>query len=824
MRPASRHPVLTSLFVLAVALGCGDMGCGCDMEPLDRDLDEVDKVYDGVLVEISPDGFDYISRNFDPILETLLPDGLVFDLPNEPGGCSCNDYRICNQSTPCPITAEIHTVVVNRRTPNILELNALLNVYSDDIPLCARLLCIGGSCSFEIHITDKPVLAEVRLHRDPVSHALTFDIDIDEVTLTANDFSISGGLLCSAADWDVVKNEIAKFVNDELNSMLPEEVEAQVDEMTCMACDYYTLGCEAGNRVAGVYCDGDTNRCMDPATQDCVRAPMGFAGIADLGDMLADFGGEGGRLAMHVGVGQKNQPQADPFIPYDGGPLDLRAITGAKATPPSSCVPEASTLPNTAPPPRVDFNAEAGQFRYHVGVGISDRFLNKMLYEAYKGGALCLNLGSDTIDLVSTGLFATFLPSLGVLTEGRNAPMIIAVRPKDRPEIHIGAGTYREVNGRTVMDEPLITLLLNDFHLDFYAFIEERFFRLFTLDLDIALPIGLELTAENQIIPIMGDLDDLVTRIEAKNSKILAEDPALLEDLIPALIGMIEPMLGGLLTPIDLPDLQGFLLDVKRMGGMVDHPEPGRYEHLGILAELMLASSPSAFTVAPPVSLLDVRIPSADRMRPVPGERLPRPSFVVEVGGPTTGPIEWQYRLNGGFWSPFHATRKLEIDSPKLLLQGHHVLEVRSRRIGDYRSLDPDPVRFDFIVDWEPPSARLSVDPATGIAEVFARDSVTPADRLEFAFAIDDGAFGPFGPDHRIELPIDATRLEVRVRDEAGNETELQWDGGVRGMHGRPPAPPGGGEGCGCAATANGGVAWSALLLLGLAFLPRRRR
>jgi MYXO-CTERM domain-containing protein len=851
MRPASRHPILATLFGLALALGCGDMGCGCDMEPLERDLDEADKVYDGVLIEVSPEGFAYVSENFDPILETFVDGGLQFDLPAQPDDCDCDDFVPCYGNEDCPILARLKDIDVQRLATNRLRIAALLDARSSasfddppetiDLRVCQSVLaCLRATCGLQVHVEDKPLAVEVRLNRDPVTHALTFDVSPPEVEIVNEDFTVlqpsSCSSACSGLDWsgccacqlldvDLVKDFIVDFINGELESIVEEEVDAQIDEFTCMPCDYFSAGCADGMDVPGLYCDTETDYCFDSASGECVRAPMGFAGIVDFGALLGGFGADGGRLALHVGVGQRDPPQSDPFIAQDGGPLELRAITGAKALPDSPCVPEASTVPSTLPPPRIDFAAEAGALGYHVGLGISDRFLNKALYEAYKSGVLCLNLGSDAIDLVSTGLFSTFLPSLGVLTEGRNAPMIIAVRPKDRPEIHIGAGTYREENGQTVMDEPLLTVHLKDFHLDFYAFIEERYFRLFTLDLDIALPLGLEVTADNEIIPILGDLDDMVTRIETKNSKILAEDPAVLEDLISAMIGLIEPMIGDALSPIALPDLQGFLLDVTRIGGMVDHPEPGRYEHLGLLAQLALAPPGNPFTAAPTVRLVDVHVPPADRMQPVPGERLPRPSVLVRVGDSTSGPIEWQYRIGGGLWSPFQRSPELRIASSKLLLQGRHFLEVRTRRIGEPQTLDREPVRFAFVVDWEAPSARLSVDPATGIAEVFARDAVTPADRLAYAFAIDGGAFGPFGPERRIELPIDATRLEVRVRDEAGNETELSWDGGLRGMHGRPPQPPGSGDGgCGCASGASGGAALGLLFLVGFAGLPRRRR
>ncbi len=588
-----RSALLVAVAGVALVLGCEDEGCD-DLQPLEKDLEDVDKVYDGIQVEVSPDGFEFLELNFDVIVETIAEDGLAFDLDPEPGSCSTfsSDTKICNRNDPCPVTAELRNVFILREEPDTIRVMADLWAHSgtnasgpanDKIPICAGPV----SADAEVHIMGKPVSARVRLGRDSVTHGLEIDLsDPPEIEITDADYTISGGLLAGAAEL-LFKGRITDMMNDMLEDELIDELDEMVDDATCMECDLFTLGCEGGLGVAGVHCDEDKGWCM--RSGGCVRAPLGVVGRLDLGEML-DGMLPSTLLDLYIGAGQRENAYGDPFVPHDGGPVQVRVITGLAAESFSPCVPSPSTEPSTAPPPRIDFGNESEGLRYHIGIGISDRFLNKALYEVYRSGGLCIDIDSEVDDMISTGLFATFLPSLGVLTGGDNTPMIISLRPKELPEIHIGKGTYIEVGSKWVMEEPLINLYLNNVHLDFYGFFEERYYRLFTLDVDLYVPVGLEATVGGQLLPLLGDLDDMVTRIEVKNSGILAEDTSVLEDIVPTIIGLVEPMLDDLLDPIDLPELEGFELDIRKIEGIVPHGEPDRYEHIGIFARLGIAS------------------------------------------------------------------------------------------------------------------------------------------------------------------------------------------------------------------------------------------
>src|SRR5207247_2407402 len=99
--------------------------------------------------------------------------------------------------------------------------------------------------------------------------------------------------------------------------------------------------------------------------------------------------------------------------------------------------------------------------------------INLAFHQAQQGGVLCLQLSSATTGLLNTGLFKTFLPSLGKLAtrDGKDAPMMIVLKPGTPPEVKIGPGGMK----------PLLTVALKDLTIDFYASIDDRFARLFSL-------------------------------------------------------------------------------------------------------------------------------------------------------------------------------------------------------------------------------------------------------------------------------------------------------------------------------------------------------
>src|SRR5262249_27736766 len=152
------------------------------------------------------------------------------------------------------------------------------------------------------------------------------------------------------------------------------------------------------------------------------------------GAAMGNFGVPSGAaldLSIHAGASFSVDTANALNIGTRGG---LAAVTVAPCVPP------------LAPPPMIelpapDFRAEAPPVTptnpaYHMALGVSSPFLNLAFHQAHQAGALCISLSSSTVGVLTTGLFKTFLRSLGDLAtrDGKDAPMMIVLRPARPPE------------------------------------------------------------------------------------------------------------------------------------------------------------------------------------------------------------------------------------------------------------------------------------------------------------------------------------------------------------------------------------------------------
>ena len=164
--------------------------------------------------------------------------------------------------------------------------------------------------------------------------------------------------------------------------------------------------------------------------------------------------------------------------------------------------------------------------------------------------------------------------------------------------------------------------------LDFYALVEVRMVRLFTLVADINFPLGLDVTSEggdSKLVPIAGKLDDLVGNVRAENNELLSDQ---LEgdcsggsdkphcQLVRALVGSAEPLLASALGTVTLPSMNGLKLTVRAVHGIVAGKSPKTYQDIGIFAGLSVPGAQPHARMAPAVaSLTDAHIPSVSEMK-----------------------------------------------------------------------------------------------------------------------------------------------------------------------------------------------------------------
>jgi len=695
--------------VLLVSLACGGTTCSC-LTPLEAPVAEDARIYDAVQARLTPEAFGFIENNLTDIISTFMQGGLTFDMPATDASqsfgwcpvCITINIHICDNG--CTLTAEIVNAGMSRVAPDTLALDATVNL--------SGTITIDGTfdCDIPIDVRNKHVLANVHFYTDIIDHLTSFEVNDVSISIDDNDYEIIcdwgflsdiglGGVINDVVNW--IAGLLTPTLNNQLNSQVNDTLDQAISDATCLPCDYYTGGCPTGSTC-------DNGFCKQGGI--CRLVPLGMAGSVDLAAQLGGLGGAGGEpLDVFLAAGQQQDPVLDPLIVDDG--LELRMI-GAVDTTRDDCVPQpdpAEVPPNTAPPrlaftPTVPVSGET----YMAGIGVSDAFLDWFIYKAYLSGVLCLSIGTETTDLLTSSTISMMgLASLNDLTGGRNVPVKLKLKPGHVPYMEVGAGTFTtDADGNRVIDQPLLYVFMPGTVLDFYVLLDERWTRILSFTIDMSIDLGLDMSQDNKIIPIFGEDSIHLDNVTASNYELLEEDPQALEELIPTLISMALPMLTGAMAPIEIPPIEGFALDIKGIKGVMPRAGTDYFEYLGLYANLIMASAPPTPGRDTRAHITEVDVPPIDQMSVYrPGGPL-YPELRIEASTSSGEPAEYSFRLDGGFWSPFGRGPILRLRDPRLLLSGEHLIDVRARTPGDYRSLDATPVRLS--VDIEPRSVRSS--------------------------------------------------------------------------------------------------------------------
>lgn len=868
-----------------VACSSPDAGCGGDgcMGEIPGGFPTSERKTNAISAKLSANGLRFFEQRANDIVGAVLGEGLSLDLEcmdlsqsvpllgtipvfacdvNRDWRCTAADALPANRpNRRCGVDVDIRALrilpsQVTHENDDAVQVSVRLDVgvRTGNIPVRADLGLCDLSCDIS-YITNRnqpahsqflvlPIEVILHLSKDfgDVMGIKIEPIDLDAI-FRASDLRIneSGGFCstigCGALNLDFVKNFIFGFVRD----MLEDELWNAIDGFRCQTCDA-NFNCPSGST-----CDRDNGVCYSNRSQrTCPPMKPGIEGRLAAGDMVASFGGPadayldlytmaGGREANGKPSLKVEPPVGNEFergivLGLMGGSRPVRLRSDGEFVAPgfADCVPRRDPPPHL-PIRSVNFDAEAENVKaegkdisdYQVGVAVSDAFLDKTLFDAYAAGLLCLNVDAQTTDFLSSGLFRTFLPSLGLLTQGRDVPMMIAVRPHNPPNIVVGKGTVN------IEEDPLLTVVLDGMQLDFYALIDERMARLFSLTTDVRLPLSLEFNPDNTVRPVLGGLGAALQNVRASNSEMLAEDPQVVADLIDVMVGLLEPMMAELLAPIELPDLMGFRLIVQDARGLLKIPAMPGYEHLGLFAKLELDSPGVAFVNSVGVSarLVDGVIPSREEILSV--ER-PRPYAIIEAHGMGAMPndfagFEYSYRVDGGLWTPWTRQSRIEVHSPVLLIQGRHGIEVRAREAGRQETVSYETSFVPFMVDYEAPTVRLEFDPGTRTVRTVGWDAVSRPGELLYRYRVGGGAWSGEGPARDFHLDELGTHpsLEVEVIDLVGLRASTyfgtpgdQVDGLGASSRSARVAEAGGCTQLGA----------SAFALLGLVALIRRRR
>ena len=378
MKFKARRSWIRLAIALAFVIGgfaCADTGCSC-VTPLDQPMAEEHKLYDSVQARLTPHALSFIEDNLVPIMETVFgPECLTCPIPRvDDGFCVtiiweiCYNFTICENG--CDVAAEIVSTDISPRTPNYLDMHAVVNIDG--------VIDIDGSldfsCNVPIHAHNKDVDVTISLPVDADDHLMTFDVESIDFEIADGDYSFNDcDLWIIPVDWffDWLQGWVTDLINDQIQSQISDTLDGLLYESKCLPDDYYSGGCPTGSSPSNGFC-------VDAG--GCRIKPLGMVGTVDIGDLTTDvMPSMDAQLDMFVAAGQLEDVGTRPLMASGG--IEMRMIGGADSEH-DSCVPTPSPAEvpsHDAPPPMVypagDLMPDSGE-SYMAAIGIADAFLD----------------------------------------------------------------------------------------------------------------------------------------------------------------------------------------------------------------------------------------------------------------------------------------------------------------------------------------------------------------------------------------------------------------------------------------------------------------
>ncbi len=798
---------------VSFAFGCTGNGCSC-LSPIPGGYPAAERDPNAVQARISETGLTAIEADPAALVGGLMGTGtdLTFDIPP---ACDADPYICCEGGVPAdvcgPIAIDLEAQPGDQPR---LELTPVAGADRIDLTLRARVSTVtdlpftlyGSDCSMHIDTADSGdeslrMVGELQFSQD--ADAGTTRVDLNNVTVDQvdnGDLTISGGVMCTIYDW--LKGLFIGTLVGTIESNLQDAVNGAMCK-TCASGDVAECGEFADSCTDGV-CQKTDGSCLQE---------LGMSGRMTAATALESFAPDtpGAIDIYYAAGGYATTEQNGAALGLLGGILpagEARDRCGPPADPPADeDIPIASFFqgnvrPDTSEP-------------FDFAIGIHRHNLDRFAYSAYDSGFLCINISTRTVDLLNSDTLSVLMPSFIDLTHGENAQIILGLRPQSPPTITLGPGTF--TTGGDV-DEPLLDIFFDAMELDFYGMVDDRFIRLMTVRADVDLPLGLDVSPEGEILPVLGDLDQAFTNLEVFNSEALIETPEELADKFPAVLSLALPFLADALGTFALPQLGGLTLEIQPGGitSVEDDSGDGVLDFLAIFGNLSMAEA-TALRVDTTAELGRVEVPDTSAFTATRLDPARRPYVDLVLGGshPGGAGLEWSVRVDGSLWSPYSRDPEPSLSRPSFWLQGRHRIEVRARVVGRPETTDLTPVVLEPVIDTLPP--RLALRSLTrDTVWVMATDNVTRRPDVEYRLA--GGAWHAAGPAPvRIDLHGEpASALEVRATDQRGNL--------ARATVADSPTLVPGGAGAGCSLGRGSGGGLGGLLLLFAVVLGLRRR
>ncbi|MFT3709873.1 MAG: hypothetical protein QM817_19760 [Archangium sp.] len=651
---------------------------------------------------LSAQGFSALNAQSATILEFFAPGGqMVIPVPcsieqvsllgipavqlavADTGQLSCTSETCGRMDGTCDADDYGHAVTINftslqfePKSPDILAAKVTATVQTGRLPISSRGSSASALCLFNGRAKFTVDLDTARAQPPSTDLVLDIKFAIDtkwDQLLSLEVSNIGNAAACSGSssppncidpnDMEIL-NEGCSALNitqlsavktlliNQLTDSLKTQISDALADANCASCGPGGTCPTVGTATST--CEVDAGVCRDSMTGKCVPSLLGVEGRLEIGQVLGTLGAPA-NAAMELSIGAGGNAEAN-----DAG-LTVGLRGGAKEVVVADCVaPLTRPAPMTLPLPDFDLDAPGP---YDVGLSFSNQMLSEMLFRAQQSGALCIELGNESVAALESDLLGTLLPSLKLVTEQKNVPLRVVIRPVNPPTAVVGQGTI-DADGKPL--DPLVKLKWTGVELDVYALLEDRTARLFTVSADLSLPLGVQLDGCSSVTPIIGNLMGTVTNVQVKNSEILAEDDSVLRNLVPSLLTLAEPQLAGGLQSFQIPEFSGFQLRMVGARGIGRISGTQTYNHVGLFAQLANAG--------------DLCIPmmkqkaSSDLVRSASKEKT-EAQLDVLVGH------RYSFRVDKGFWSEWQEPNtygRLLVQHPRLLLGGKHRIEVRT--------------------------------------------------------------------------------------------------------------------------------------------------
>lgn len=849
---------------------CGSSsGCGCDgFEARDFPSQHYDKTLpQGAQVHLTPTGAQFIEQNAATLIEQAVPGGLNFCLPKDTSSnpALCFEDRngvqpLCDDgSEGCQVPLNLSAVklrmVAAAGEPVIPDDTMVVEVTLSDInatiPFEYKGVPLIGDikCDITLHKQGEPVTVPgsakaklpIRFVVNQAAPLKDVQIELGELDVDLSDLGIrpQGGGKCTLIE--VIEPLVRPALEDRLlKPEINKLVQSLVNENLCRSCADDASSCPAGSTCE----DRDGAQvCQYSNNQECVPALLGMEGRVQLGTLLAGFtqtpganmdlslrladfaraNDKGLTLAMRSGFQPGAYAQCVPVDPTPAGRPSFEKI-------PITNTLRANVKPGTSQP-------------FMLGIGLHKRVIEHALWSVWGSGATCLAVDSSLSDLLATSTFGLFLPSLKTISDNEKRALFMQITPQRAPEVVLGTNNVSLSGDQYTVNDGLFSLDWKDLDIHVYGFVQDRYARLFTLRVDVLLPVAL-VPEEGALRLVPGELDGAIQNVRPINIALLSESAEAINGIVPQIVNLALPMLAGSLEQtIEVPELFGFQLDLQA-GDITSIDEK---QMIAIFANL----KPAPATPAPLVAGTETVIHRVITRQPEalkPGE-VGQPTLDVDVLGLVQGQefsasgqrFEYSWRLNRGMWSQYTTATRLSISQPVLALPGEHVVEVRARQVGQPATTDPTPAMQKVVLDTLPP--ELSIERDGAIVTLKGQDIVDGPGDLQYRWRAHAHGTVTDWTDWstKATVNLDAQglpspmRMEAEVRDRAGliarDEQTIRYAAptpklGVVTTN----RPAEGGSAFGCAAAGGSGRAPSGggLGLLGMlgvgVFLRRRRR